>query len=119
VGLFAQLVLAPLWPGGLVLRQATVAFETLTGVPEGLQALGTWVGRHQHTGEPSGHEVTLWAAPDFPLAALLDACAAWASARLPSPLEGLPIEMPLVAARWSIEAGQLADLAVGDVLLLN
>ena len=119
VGLFAQIVLAPLWPAGLVLRQAAVAYERLTGMPEGLQALGTWVGRHQNTGEPSGHAVTLWAAPDFPLAALLEACTGWASARLPSPLEGFPVELPLVAARWSVEAGQLADLAVGDVLLLN
>ena len=42
-----------------------------------------------------------------------------ASARLPSPLGALPISMPLVAARWQVEAHDLLDLAVGDVLILS
>lgn len=117
--LFGQLMLAPRLPEGLMLRQIGLSRMALGEMPSTPELLGTWWGRHRGTGEPSGHRITVFAAADFPLVALLTVVAGMASAILPSPLAGLPIPMPLVAARWSVDALQLIDLAVGDVLILN
>lgn len=119
IELFAQLMLAPLLPDGLTLRQAALSREAMSEMPALREPLGTWQGRHLESGEPSGHWLALWAGPQFPLAALLGAVAGLASSRLAPALAALPVAMPLVAARWSVEADQLLDLAVGDVLMLG
>lgn len=117
--LLSQLMLAPLLPAGLTLREAACSREALTEMPEVTEPLGTWQGRHLDSGEPSGHWLALWAEPRFPLAALLGAVAGLASSHRPHALAALPIALPLVAARWSVDADQLLDLAVGDVLILG
>lgn len=114
-----QLMLAPRLPAGLSLHQAAPSRSALLGVPQGLEPLGVWQGWHGTSGEPSGHRLALWAEPAFPLAALLTAMASLATSRRPSPLASMPIALPLVAARWQVDAGQLHDLAVGDVLMLG
>lgn len=119
IDLFAQLMLAPHLPAGLTLRQAALEREHLAELPQGLELLGVWQGRHRDSGESSGHRLWLWAEPGFPLAALLGAVAGLAAQRLPSALASLPVTLPLVAARWQVEADQLLDLAVGDVLILG
>lgn len=119
LSLFAQLMLAPHLPAGLTLRQAARTREAMVELPQGLEPLGLWQGRHLDAGEPSGHEVVLWAGPDFPISALLGAVARLASATSASPLSDFPIDLPLVAARWSVDAEVLQDLAVGDVLMLG
>jgi hypothetical protein len=119
LNLFAQLMLAPRLPTGLTLRQATRTREALQEMPQGLELLGRWQGRHLNSGEPSWHQVSLWGAADFPLGALLDALAHLAFSRRASPLARFPIALPLVAARWSVDAEVLQDLAVGDVLMLG
>jgi len=119
IDLFAQLMLAPNLPPGLTLRQAALARERLAELPQGLEPLGVWQGRHRDSGEPSGHRLLLWAGPGFPLAALLGAVAGLAAQRLRPALASLPLALPLVAARWQVGADQLLDLAVGDVLILG
>jgi hypothetical protein len=114
-----QLRLSARLPAGLVLRQAAFRREALTDLPAGLAFTGRWTGLHQATGEASGHGVQLWAGPGFPLQALHRAFEPFVSEVLPSPLAQLPIALPLVAARWSVDAAELQDLAVGDVLLLG
>jgi hypothetical protein len=117
--LFAHLMLAPRLPQGLVLTEAALSLEALSEGPQELQSLGVWKGRHIRSDEPSGHLLQLSVGPDFPLESLLNACAGWASSSLPPPLAGLPIALPLVVARWCVDADQLLDLAVGDVLILS
>ena len=119
IDLFAQLMLAPRLPAGLTLRQAALSREGLPAVPQWLEPLGTWRGHHPGSGEPSGHGVSLWAGPGFPLAAMLGSVASLASSRRRSPLAALPIALPLIAARWCVDADQLQDLAVGDVLVVG
>lgn len=117
--LLCQLQLAPRLPAGLTLRQAALTREALHGLPTGLQCLGAWVGRHQATHEPSAHVAQLWTGPGFPLQVFLGAFKPLAHEQLPSPLAALPIALPLVAARWRVDADELQDLAVGDVLILG
>ena len=117
--LLCQLRLAPLLPAGLILRQAALTRQALHDLPPGLQGLGSWVGRHQTTLEPSAHVAQLWAGPGFAVQALLFAFTSLAREQLPSPLAAMPIALPLVAARWRVDADELQDLAVGDVLILG
>lgn len=116
--LLAHLRLSARLPAGLVLRQAAFRREALADLPKGLVPIGGWTGRHLSTDEASGHAVRLWAEPGFPVQSLLRAFEPFVSEVLPSPLAQLPIALPLVAARWSVDAGELRDLAVGDVLLI-
>ncbi len=119
IDLFAQLMLAPQLPAGLSLRRAALTRDGLEGPPSALDPLGIWEARHLETGERSGHQLCLWAGPECPVTALLATFASLASTQLESPLSALPIALPLVAARWSVDVQQLRDLAVGDVLLLG
>ena len=117
--LLAQWQLSPRLPKGLVLRQAALSRSALRGVPEGLGWVRQWSGLHEATAEPCGHSVQLWAAPGLPLHALHQVLAPLAIATVPTALAHLPITLPLVAARWSVDAAVLRDLSIGDVLLLN
>lgn len=117
--LLCQLQLAPRLPAGLILRQAARSRGHLEGVPGGLTFLGCWAGLHHASGEPSEHTVQLWAPPGLAVQALLAAFVPLARETLPSPLAGVPIALPLVAARWPMDAVVLQDLSVGDVLILG
>jgi len=111
--------LAPLLPAGLTLRQVALLRDDLSEPPIAPDCLGLWAGRHLATGEPSGHELEIWAATGFALASLVRELARLATTHLPSPLATMPIALPLVAAKWHTPAGIITDLAVGDVLFLG
>ena len=111
--------LAPLLPAGLTLRQVALLRDGLSESPIAPVCLGRWAGRHLATGEPSGHELEIWAAEGFALASLVRGLARLANTHLASPLATLPIALPLVAAKWHAPAGIITDLAVGDVLFLG
>jgi len=111
--------LAPLLPAGLSLRQLALSQNGLSESSSAPDCQGFWVGRHLATGEPSGHELEIWAAAGFALASLVRGLARLANTHLPSPLATMPIALPLVAAKWHAPAGIFTDLAVGDVLFLG
>lgn len=119
VDLLCQIKLAPRLPAGLMLRQAARARQALDDGLDGLELLGVWAARHLGTDEASGHAVQLWAGAGFALQSFLSAFAPLSSGRQASPLAGVPMTLPLVAARWHVDADQLLDLAVGDVLILG
>lgn len=111
--------LAPLLPAGLNLRQLALSRNGLSEYSSAPDCQGVWVGFHLAAGEPSGHELEIWAAPGFALASMVRKLAQLANTQLPSPLATLPIALPLVAAQWHAPACIITDLAVGDVLFLG
>lgn len=119
LNLLAQLTLSPRLPAGLTLRAAALERDAMTDLPPGLGAVGRWSGRDAATGEPSGHEIQVWGGAGCTPQALYATVAPLTHRVLPPPLAQVPVPLPLVAARWSVDADQLHDLAVGDVLLLD
>jgi hypothetical protein len=61
----------------------------------------------------------LWIPDHFPVKALAELVGQQAKAVVPSPLSGLPITLPMIAARWCMNAEDLMDLVVGDLLLIG
>ena len=55
----------------------------------------------------------------FPLADFVDSFGAYIKGIMASPLASLPIAIPLVAAQIDLPSDELAQLALGDVLLLG
>jgi hypothetical protein len=105
---------------------SSVQFQAAAYTPADLPPLqaepvchGSWRGVHVATGEASGHAFALEAAAGFSTYAFLLAFDPYLRRTLPPPLATLPLSMPLVAARWVAEAGDLAGLEVGDVLLIG
>lgn len=78
-----------------------------------------WTAVHAATGEPCGFEACVHAAPGLALSSLYELFETWVIERSPPPLGHLPWALPLVAARWQVEAQVMDDLVVGDVLLLE
>jgi hypothetical protein len=87
-------------------------------VPQGAP-LRHWTAVHAGSGEPCGFEVCMHAPPGFALQRFYAAFESQVVARDPSTLGQLPWPLPLVAARWNVDAELLHDLSVGDVLLLE
>jgi hypothetical protein len=108
------------FPQGLMLLQAG-----FSAAAAGLDALSSWPwhqawrGVHVASQEDSGHEVQLWAPADFPAQAAAQLVSGCAQSVLASPLAGLHLDLPLVAARWTADAADVVDLAVGDLLLVG
>jgi hypothetical protein len=110
---------APHFPSGLILAQSGFKVESLGPMAlEGMTQLA-WIGRHASSQELSGHELHLWTPENFPVKALAELVGQQAKAVLPSPLSGLPITLPMIAARWCMDAEDLMDLVVGDLLLIG
>jgi len=109
----------PLFPPGLSLIQAGFNRESLGAIPLESMSQSTWCGRHASSRESSGHIIDLWTPEDFPVTALAELVGTRAKTILPSPLAKLPITLPLVAANWCVDAEDLIDLAVGDLLLVG
>ena len=117
--LLGHMRLAPLLPSGLNLRQVALTQNALQGEFGKLSCLGVWRGSHLATQEPSGHELQLWGGETFALESLLLCCAQMAKRHLSSPLAHMPITLPLIAAKWPVPVNILAELSLGDVLILN
>ena len=111
--------LAEAIPAGLNLTVVSVARAVKPDVLSSMKELGTWRGRDAATKEPSGHVLRLWADEQFALQSLLRAAAKQASYLEPSPLAAMPIALALTAAQWRVPANILADLEVGDVLMVS
>jgi hypothetical protein len=80
---------------------------------------GVWIAHDPLTEEPGTWQVQIWGQPDMALYALWHAFDPYVAHRPPTPLSESPWALPLVAARWSVDALELTDLAVGDVLLIG
>lgn len=115
--LMALTRVAPALPQGVGLERLWQAAPGEAAPPAPLA--GVWTGQLADTGEPSGHALALWAAPELPVYAFFQAFDAWLVELAPTPLAGLPIDLPLVAARWQAPAADLQDLAAGDVLMIQ
>jgi len=111
--------LAEAIPAGLNLTVVSVARAVKPDVLSSMKELGTWRGRDAATKEPSGHVLRLWADEQFALQSLLRAAAKQAAYLEPSPLAAMPIALALTAAQWRVPANILADLEVGDVLMVS
>ena len=85
---------------GAPLKSVWKAVTAEQGQPTALCA-GMWCGEH-----PMDDQILAWLRP-------------WAVGQRPPSLAQCALALPLVAARWTVDADSLADLAVGDVLLLN
>jgi hypothetical protein len=110
---------APLFPSGLLLTQSSFKIESLASITLDGMVQSSWVGRHVSSRELSGHMIHLWTPEHFPVTALAELVGAKAKTILSSPLLNLPITLPIVAARWCVDADDLIDLAVGDLLLVG
>jgi hypothetical protein len=111
---------ASAFPAGLTLLQAG-----FSATAAGLDALSAWPLKqawqaiHVDSQERSGHEIQLCAPADFPLQAMAQLVSACAQSVQPSPMAGVYLDLPLVAARWTSDAADVVDLAVGDLLLVG
>jgi hypothetical protein len=111
--------LVPQLPRSVQFQAAAYTPADLPSPPGELVSHGSWRGVHAATGEPSGHEFQVEAAAGFAVQAFLGAFDSYLRRMLSPPLAALPLSMPLVAAHWTADAGDLAGLEVGDVLLIG
>lgn len=112
--------LMPQLPPSLRFQAAAFSLDGLGPPSEELTVHGCWRARHAQTGERLAHRVQVLAPPAFALYALLATLdTVLKPQRLKPKLAGFKVQWPVVAARWSVEAGELADLELGDVLLLS
>jgi hypothetical protein len=115
--LMGQTRLAPVLPDGVVLRSLSFASNAM--LSPGLVPMGTWAARHASTQEPSEISMRVWAPPGFAFYAFAKAWDAWLLGHEKPRFAALPWTLPLVCARWSTDAADIEDLAVGDVLLIG
>ena len=74
---------------------------------------------HAQTSEPLGWGMTIYAMPQTTLKAFLKCFEFLVVDSMPSPLLTAQIPMPIIAARTTLPADQLHDLAVGDVVIFS
>lgn len=110
--------LMPHWPETVTLEAAAFTQDDLAAPSDALVSHGVWVGVYTASQEDSGHAVEVLAAPAFAVYALIAAFDQHLLRARPPRLAQLPWSLPLVAARWTIDAGELVGLEVGDVLLI-
>jgi hypothetical protein len=106
-------------PSGLTWVRAASDRRGLQGLPAELEPTRRWQAHHARTREQCGFEACLHALPDFALQGFYAAFESFVVERDPQPLAGMHWSMPLVAARWDVDASVLADLDLGDVLFLE
>lgn len=111
--------LVPKLPPGVRYEMAAFSQDSLGVTLEGLDSRGSWAASNALSGEPCNYRLQLWAAEGFPVYAFFAAFDAYVRRFLPSALQSFPLSLPLVAARWSIEADQLVGLELGDVLIIG
>lgn len=70
-------------------------------------------------GKSSGHYVALNLEEDFPIGALVDSLAPRVKGVMANGLESVPISLPLVCAKLTVDSALLPNLAPGDLLLLG
>lgn len=111
--------LSPMLPPSVQFQAAACARTELPQQPDDFVNRGTWFGLHGATGEISGHEWQIMASEAFPVYAFIASFDAYLKRTPAARLSRLPLSVPLVAARWMIDAGDLVGLEVGDVLLIG
>lgn len=111
--------LSPHLPKSVQFQAAAYALTDLPPTPNALHDHGTWCGVHSNTGEFSGHALQILADGAFPVYAFIAAFDQYLKRALPPRMAGLPLSVPLVAARWTTDAADLVGLEVGDVLLIG
>jgi hypothetical protein len=107
------------WPSHLPLMSAALRREDLAGEITHWPLQSAWCAVSGSPAESTGLGVSVWSPDPCPLAWLREALSPWSAGRQPAAMRDLSLPWPLVAARWTVDADVLTDLAVGDVLLLN
>ena len=118
LNLIIRLKLIPKLPQGVEFKGVYVVASAM---PEHFQVLGQQVSLQAviaDTGESLNWQIGIYAMPQTSLAAFLKCFEFLVSQKRPSPLLKAKIPMPLIAARTSVPAEQLRDIAVGDVILI-
>lgn len=124
LNLLCLLRLPALLPEGVRYRAAAFSRQALNAsiqdepAQEWIQH-GTWSGKLQPAQEKNGFYFQLWASSEF---AVYSFFKAWEVliVHVDEPvLSGLPLNLPLVGARWMVKADRLSEIEVGDVLLIN
>jgi hypothetical protein len=119
LSLWAHQRLGPRWPAHLPLVDVALHRDGL-GVDPSVWALQShWSASLANASEPTSLAVSIWSEHTCPLDWISQALAPWFVGYRPYPLRHLSLRWPLVAARWTVDAHVLSDLAIGDVLLLN
>jgi len=118
--LLIRLKILPNLPQGLeFVDLATTPTSTLDAPFEALPEQVSLYAVHAQTSEPLGWSIAVCAMPQTTLKAFLKCFEFLVIQTMPSPLLNAQIPMPIVAARTAIPAGQLNDLAVGDVVIFS
>jgi hypothetical protein len=107
------------WPTHLPLVTAALRREDLAAEIRRWPLQSTWCAVSGSPAKPTGLGLSIWSEDPCPVEWLRDALSPWFVGQRPAALRYLSLPWPLVAARWTVDADVLTDLAVGDVLLLN
>lgn len=110
--------LVPHLPSTLQYQAAAFAPTELPEPTEDFVNHGIWCGVHCETDEVSGHQVQIEAAANFPIYGFFASFDRYLRRAKPHRLAQLSLPVPLVAARWTVQASDLVGLEVGDVLLI-
>ena len=107
------------WPAHLPLLNAALRREDLVG--EGLHwpLQSAWCAVTGMPAEATSLGLSIHSPDPCPAEWLRQALEPWSIGQRPPALKHLSLRWPLVAARWTVDADMLTDLALGDVLLLN
>ncbi len=119
LNLIARLKLVPVLPQGTELKGFHFGNESTLDAM--LQALPKQVSLRAMTaaGEPMTWEIAIYALSQTSLGAFLKGFDAFVTQRIPSPLLKAKVPMLIVAAKTSVPAEQMRDLALGDVILFG
>ena len=117
LNLMGQTRLAAVLPEGVALQRLSFSSDGL--LSGAVEPLGTWQARHASTQEPSDISVAVWAPAGFSFYAFAKVWDAWLLGHEKPRFAALPWTLPLVGARWTIDAADIHGLAVGDVLLID
>jgi hypothetical protein len=111
--------LSPHLPKSVQLLAVAYSLADLHQEPHELYNHGAWRGVHTITGEVSGYVLQIFAEQTFPVYAFIASFDPYLKRSLAPRMASLPLSVPLVAARWTADAGDLIGLEVGDVLLIG
>lgn len=107
------------WPAHLPLLNATLRREDLGGDGRNWPLQSAWCAVMGMPAEATSLGLSIYSPDPCPATWLRQALEPWSIGQRQAALKHLSLQWPLVAARWTVDADMLTDLALGDVLLVN
>jgi hypothetical protein len=119
LNLLVRIKVIPKLPQGIQFKG--LALANSNNFEQALQSLPLQVSLRGATqaGELLGWDIAIYALPQTSLSIFLKSFDFLVSQVMPSPLLKAKVQMPIVAAKTSIAANQLLDIAIGDVILFG